>query len=120
MWGIGGSYHDEGVVQDEHDCREPKGPAVVVEDHLAEIADIADLRMAQTKFPRVSSSDAVVSQVACARTYQQMSEVYRTNAAMTAVRIRPGTRPRMEYDQGNDMMARQMYSENSSAAVYIG
>ena len=31
-----------------------------------------------------------------ARTHQQMSEVYRTKAAMTAVRIRPGTRPKME------------------------
>jgi hypothetical protein len=46
-----------------------------------------------------------------------MSEVYRTRAATTAVRIRPGTRPRMEYDHGKDMMARQMYSENSKAAV---
>jgi hypothetical protein len=49
-----------------------------------------------------------------------MSEVYRTNAAITAVRIRPGTRPKIEYDQGNDMIARQMYSENSKAAVYMG
>jgi hypothetical protein len=45
------SYHNEGVVQDEHDSREPKGPALAPEDHLAEIADIANLRMAQTEFP---------------------------------------------------------------------
>jgi hypothetical protein len=37
---------------------------------------------------------------------------------MTTVKIRPGTKPRIEYDQGNDMMARQIYSENSSAAVF--
>lgn len=36
---------------------------------------------------------------------------------MTAVRIRPGTRPSIEYDHGKDMMAKQMYSENNSAAV---
>jgi hypothetical protein len=38
---------------------------------------------------------------------------------MTTVKINPGTSPRMEYDHGNDMMARQMYSEKSSAAVYL-
>ena len=39
---------------------------------------------------------------------------------MTTVRISPGTRPSKEYDHGNDMMARQMYSENSKAAVWRG
>jgi hypothetical protein len=43
--------------------------------------------------------------------------VYSTIAATTHVKIRPGTSPRIEYDHGKDMMARQMYSENSSAAV---
>lgn len=51
--------------------------------------------------------------------YQMVSEVYRTDAATTTVRIRPGTRPRREYDQGKDMMARQIYSEKSSAAVWV-
>jgi hypothetical protein len=37
---------------------------------------------------------------------------------MTQVKIRPGTRPSTEYDQGKDMIARQIYSENSRAAVY--
>jgi len=37
--------------------------------------------------------------------------------ATTTVKIRPGTRPRIEYDHGNDMMARQIYSEKRSAAV---
>jgi hypothetical protein len=46
-----------------------------------------------------------------------MSDVYRTTPAMNTVRINPGTRPRIEYDQGNDIMARQIYSEKSSAAV---
>jgi hypothetical protein len=36
---------------------------------------------------------------------------------MNTVRINPGTRPRIEYDQGNDMIAKQIYSEKSSAAV---
>jgi hypothetical protein len=46
-----------------------------------------------------------------------VKEVYRTRPAITKVKIKPGTRPRIEYDHGNDMMARQMYSENSRAAV---
>lgn len=37
---------------------------------------------------------------------------------MNTVRMRPGTRPRTEYDHGNDIMAKQMYSEKSRAAVY--
>jgi len=37
---------------------------------------------------------------------------------MKTVKIRPGTRPRTEYDQGKDIIARQIYSEKSSAAVY--
>lgn len=36
---------------------------------------------------------------------------------MTTVQIKPGTKPRTEYDQGNDMIARQIYSEKSNAAV---
>jgi hypothetical protein len=50
-------------------------------------------------------------------TYQTINEVYSTIPAITMVRIRPGKRPRTEYDQGNDMIARQMYSEKSRAAV---
>ena len=34
--------------------------------------------------------------------------------------MRPGTRPRTEYEYGNDMIAKHMYSEKSSAAVYEG
>jgi hypothetical protein len=49
--------------------------------------------------------------------YQVISEVYRTMPAITTVRINPGTRPRIEYDQGKDMIAKQMYSEKSNAAV---
>jgi hypothetical protein len=44
--------------------------------------------------------------------------VYKTKAAMTTVRMRPGTRPSTEYEYGNDMIAKQMYSEKRSAAVY--
>jgi len=43
--------------------------------------------------------------------------VYRTKPATTTVKIKPGTKPRTEYEYGNDMMAKQMYSENSRAAV---
>lgn len=49
--------------------------------------------------------------------YQVINEVYRTMAAITTVRIKPGTRPRIEYDQGKDIIARQIYSEKSNAAV---
>jgi len=49
--------------------------------------------------------------------YQTTSEVYRTKPATTTVKIKPGTKPRTEYEYGNDMMAKQMYSENSRAAV---
>lgn len=49
--------------------------------------------------------------------YQVISEVYRTMPAITTVKIKPGTRPRIEYDQGKDIIARQMYSEKSNAAV---
>ena len=45
--------------------------------------------------------------------------MYNTNAATTMVRMRPGTSPRIEYDHGNDMIARQMYSLKSKAAVLI-
>ncbi len=46
--------------------------------------------------------------------------MYNTKAATTIVKINPGTRPSSEYDHGKDMIARQMYSEKSSAAVYKG
>jgi hypothetical protein len=49
--------------------------------------------------------------------YQTTNEVYRTSAAITTVRMRPGTRPRTEYEYGNDIIARQIYSENNKAAV---
>jgi hypothetical protein len=50
--------------------------------------------------------------------YQTTRDVYKTKAAMTTVRMRPGTRPSTEYEYGNDMIAKQMYSEKRSAAVY--
>ncbi len=51
-------------------------------------------------------------------TDQTIKEVYKTEAATTTVTMRPGTRPRTEYEYGNDMIARQMYSAKRSAAVY--
>jgi len=52
------------------------------------------------------------------KTYHKTKDVYSTRAATTTVRIKPGTRPKTEYEYGKDMMAKQMYSEKSSAAVY--
>lgn len=50
-------------------------------------------------------------------TYQMMSEVYKTDRATTTVKMRPGTKPSTEYEYGNDMIAKHMYSEKSKAAV---
>ena len=46
-----------------------------------------------------------------------MSEVYKTDRATTTVKMRPGTKPSTEYEYGNDMIAKHMYSEKSKAAV---
>ena len=48
---------------------------------------------------------------------QTIREVYKTSAATTTVKINPGTRPSTEYEYGKDMMAKQIYSEKSRAAV---
>jgi len=40
-------------------------------------------------------------------------------AATTTVRIKPGTRPSVAYEYGKLIIARQIYSEKSSAAVCI-
>lgn len=50
--------------------------------------------------------------------YQIISDVYKTTLAIKTVKIKPGTSPRTEYEFGNDMIARQMYSEKRRAAVY--
>lgn len=50
-------------------------------------------------------------------THQIVREVYRTISATETVTISPGTRPSTEYDQGNDIIAMQMYSEKSKVAV---
>lgn len=44
--------------------------------------------------------------------------VYNTVRATNKVKINPGTNPKTEYDQGKDMIARQIYSENKSPAVF--
>lgn len=49
--------------------------------------------------------------------YQTINEVYKTKPATTTVMMRPGTNPRTEYEYGNDIMAKQIYSAKSSAAV---
>ena len=47
----------------------------------------------------------------------RMRDVYNTSPAITQVKISPGTKPRIEYDHGNDMIAKQIYSEKSKNAV---
>lgn len=51
------------------------------------------------------------------KAYHTIKDVYRTDMATATVTIRPGTRPKTEYEYGKDMMAKQMYSEKSKAAV---
>lgn len=38
-------------------------------------------------------------------------------AATTTVKMIPGTRPSIEYEYGNDIIASEIYSENRSIAV---
>jgi hypothetical protein len=71
--------------------------------------------MSEAEFPNQFLEGAKVGRFQL--TYQTTSDVYKTKAAWTTVKIKPGTRPRTEYEYGNDMIARQMYSENSKAAV---
>jgi len=87
------------------------------EEHLANVADILDLRVAQAEFPK-EFRQIMFPRGFSMSTYQRTREVYKTRPATTTVRIRPGTRPKVAYEYGNDMMAKQMYSENNSAAVY--
>jgi len=86
------------------------------EEHLANVADILDLRVAQAEFP-IKVRQIMLPRGFPLSTYQRTREVYKTRPATTTVRIRPGTRPKVAYEYGNDMMAKQMYSENNSAAV---
>ena len=44
--------------------------------------------------------------------------VYNTINATITVTISPRPSPNIEYDHGNDIMAKQMYSENKSPAVF--
>lgn len=74
--------------------------------------------MADTELPEILLARAVVKDHSVAN--QTIKEVYKTEAATTTVTIRPGTRPRTEYEYGNDMIAKQMYSAKSSAAVCGG
>ena len=105
---------DKSIIEQKHDCGCVPHPLPVVVKHLPKVADIAHFRVAQTKFP---SSVRARQRVTGLSAHQTIREVYNTNAAMTTVIIMPGTSPRIEYEYGKDMMAKQMYSANSSAAV---
>jgi hypothetical protein len=106
---------DESVVQEEHEGGSPPCPSLTPEEHLANVADILDFRVAQTEFPVTLSDQSSRSNFV--PTYQRTNEVYRTRPATTTVKIRPGTKPKVAYEYGNDMIAKQMYSENNNAAV---
>lgn len=42
---------NKGIVQNEHDGREPPGPIFVPKEHLANIANIQDFWVAKAEFP---------------------------------------------------------------------
>lgn len=85
-------YLDECIVQDEHHGSGIPHPFPAVEKHLAKIADVSYFWMAQAKLPTRISKAWDTRKVP----YQTIREVYRTNAATTTVKMRPGTSPRTE------------------------
>jgi hypothetical protein len=88
------TYLDESVVQDEHErCSIPR-PSLSPKKHLANITYISNLGVSETELP---AKLLVSHEIETNRTsYQTMSEVYKTRAATTTVRMRPGTRPKTE------------------------
>ena len=109
-------YLDECVVEQEENGGKIPGPLLIPEKHLTNIAHVSYLGMAKAKLPAFQSVQVHETQLdQCI--HQVVSEVYRTAMATTTVSIKPGTNPRIEYDHGNDMIARQIYSEKSRAAV---
>lgn len=106
-------YHS--IVEQKHSRSCIPHPPPAIEEHLTKVAYVSNLWMADTELPmKFSECRPRIYSV----TYQTIKEVYKTEAATTTVTIRPGTRPRIEYEYGNDMIARQMYSAKRSAAVY--
>ena len=85
---------------------------------MANVADVLDFRVAKAEFPESLLLMSAVLGVLEWIAYQTTSEVYKTKPATTTVKIKPGTRPNTEYEYGNDMIAKQMYSEKSRAAVW--
>jgi len=115
----GFKYLNERVVQDEHDGGKPPSPLAVPKEHLTDIGDIFDLGMTETELPGVYSVQCIILKNESLMAYQTIKDVYSTKPATTTVKISPGTRPSTEYEYGKDMIARQMYSEKSSAAVCV-
>jgi len=89
------AYLDEGVVENEHHSGKVPCPLLVPEQHLSDVADIFDFRVAETKFPTVLSIPRF-PQRQFYTTYQTVKDVYSTIPATTTVNIRPGTRPSTE------------------------
>jgi hypothetical protein len=88
------TYLNEGIVQEEHDRGQIPGDPGVPEQVLTDITHITNMGMTQAELPvRLL---AQYSKDRSGRTYQIVSEVYSTTAAMNTVRIKPGTRPRTE------------------------
>ena len=48
---LGASRLSYRVIQEEHDCSEPPRPFLVPKNHLANIADIANLGMTEAELP---------------------------------------------------------------------
>ena len=109
------AYLNECVVEQEHGCSQVPDPGPAIVEHLANVTHVSEFRVTETEFPSILLSLILVLDVRV--TYQTSKDVYSTDMATTTVMIRPGTKPKMEYEYGNDMIARHMYSEKRSAAV---
>jgi hypothetical protein len=88
------AYLNKGIVQHKHDSSRIPSPGLTPEKHLANITYISNFGMSQTKLPLlllVQMFEELVVQ-----THQTTSDVYKTSAATTTVKINPGTSPRTE------------------------
>ena len=115
IFNVLGAYLNECIVEQEHGCSQVPDPGPAVVEHLANVTHVSEFRVTETEFPNILLSLILAPDFQI--TYQTIKDVYSTDMATTTVTIRPGTKPKTEYEYGNDMMARQMYSEKRSAAV---
>jgi len=86
---------NEGIVQNEHDRSGVPSPRFTPEEHLADITNISNFWMAETEFPGTVKGDPRIWDT---NTHQRTKEVYKTTPAIKTVKMRPGTRPKTEYE----------------------